>query len=103
MILEAMKQFPDSSTVQSDGVIVISELTKTFGDCEVLGKFFGIELVMRGMRNFLDLTRMQVAGSKLLWRLSSLNDSFFRKVLDDGGIAMTLCVMRRNPHDMSRR
>ena len=103
LILEAMKQFPHLPALQQEAVVVISTLTKSYSDCSVVGKFFGLELIMKAMRTFMDDIKLQTAGAAVLWRMCSLIEDFFEKVEKGGGVAMVLSCMRRRPHESHRR
>ena len=60
MILEAMRQFPETMLVQQQGILTLSHQIKTVEDCTGLDKFYALELTLGAMQ----VSRAKRAGRR---------------------------------------
>ncbi|GMH52705.1 hypothetical protein TrRE_jg400, partial [Triparma retinervis] len=81
LVIEAMKQFPANGNVQDEGIRTLGHLATGREDLEGAGRMGGVELVMRGMREWGGRTRMQAAGAKLLWRMAGADEGMRGRVV----------------------
>ncbi|GMI04124.1 hypothetical protein TrVE_jg7011 [Triparma verrucosa] len=102
LILEAMKQFPTTAEINNSGLKILSSLTQTKLDTVLFHKFSGLNISLASIRGTKNKESL-LAGVKLLWKCSTLNEDSFNYIQKEGGIPMTLYIMRLNPHSHNRR
>jgi hypothetical protein len=88
MMLEAMRQFPETLLVQQQTVSFLAHEVKTLEDCQHLDRFYGLELSLSAMQRFPQSSLLQTHGARVTWKMASLSDDFFGRIKGHGGAAM---------------
>jgi hypothetical protein len=92
MMLEAMRQFPETLLVQQQTVSFLAHEVKTLEDCQHLDRFYGLELSLSAMQRFPQSSLLQTHGARVTWKMASLSDDFFGRIKGHGGAAMAASV-----------
>ncbi|GMH86260.1 hypothetical protein TL16_g10484 [Triparma laevis f. inornata] len=102
MILEAMLQFPSTPSIHASGLKILSLLTLTKLDTFLFQRFKGLVVCLDSIRRE-KRGDVLLSGVKLVWKCVTLNEESKGYIEKEGGIAMTLSIMRLSPHSQNRR